>query len=291
MKAGKVTMSHYERIRDLSSYGTDKWLYAAIRAAGKETPGHTQMVLNALRKRTPRDLLRLFPPTKEYDGERWGMKDYFYTMDKVRGFGLDKPLGKHVESFLWDYMEPHLNAFLLNCELRHIGKPSWRAMSVLDEYRAPPLLSVASLCDEVNRPESFRPIYNLIFRQCEFMDGVYIGDDFKLDYNAFQKCKTILARYISNDWIEWAKEAFKNMGECRAISIERDYYLAALSAAETRRLQDHLTDTNEPELFEQVRDVRRAAGIKRWMQRRFQWLKHAWELRVLAYKVRRALGQ
>lgn len=286
-----MTMTHYERIRDLSSYGTDKWLYAAIRAATKEAPGHTQMALNALRKRTPRDVLRMFPPTKEYDGERWGMKDYFYTIEKARAFGLDKPLGKHVEAFLWDYMEPHLNMFLVNCELRHIGKPSWRAMSVLDEYRAPPLLSVTSLCDKVNRPESFVPVYNLIFRQDEAMDGVYIGADFKLDYNAFQKCKSILARYISNDWIEAAEEAFKAMGEYRAISIERDYSLAVLSATATRRLKAHLKETNEPELIERVCHARRVAGVWRRMQRQFQWWKRDWALRLLVYKVRKALEQ
>lgn len=53
---------------------------------------------------TTNELMQIFPIDKEYDGKRWGCKDYFFSMDALRAHGLDTPIGAAVDVLLWDYM-------------------------------------------------------------------------------------------------------------------------------------------------------------------------------------------
>ncbi|MDD9149230.1 hypothetical protein OYT88_11765 [Sporolactobacillus sp. CQH2019] len=63
------------------------------------------MVDEYLGQFTPREFMRVFPVDKEYDGEKYGSKDYFYTMNYLKSLDMDKPIGrKNLSSFLWDYM-------------------------------------------------------------------------------------------------------------------------------------------------------------------------------------------
>lgn len=70
-------------------------------------------VIRALGTVTPRELIAVFPPTKTYDGERFGCKDYFSTMEAVAEHGIDEPLGDGVFEFFWDYMNPHISDFVV----------------------------------------------------------------------------------------------------------------------------------------------------------------------------------
>jgi hypothetical protein len=38
---------------------------------------------------TPRELLRVFPIQKYYEGYKWEVKDYFSSIEYVNEFGLD----------------------------------------------------------------------------------------------------------------------------------------------------------------------------------------------------------
>ena len=64
---------------------------------------------------TPMELLRMYPVTKEYDGEKWGTKDYFYTMDKLKKLPANKPIGdaQDVACLLWDYQNWDLTFLFL----------------------------------------------------------------------------------------------------------------------------------------------------------------------------------
>lgn len=72
-------------------------------------------VMDAIGRLTPQKLLQLYPVTKEYDGERWDCKDYFYTMDKLKQWPPDKPIGtaQEVARLLWDYQNKDLEIMLL----------------------------------------------------------------------------------------------------------------------------------------------------------------------------------
>lgn len=61
---------------------------------------------------TPRELMSMFPITKEYDGEKWDCKDYFFTVKKLKDFDMDSPLGDEgLENFLWSYWNDDLFSF------------------------------------------------------------------------------------------------------------------------------------------------------------------------------------
>lgn len=67
----------------------------------------------ALSLLTPREFLATFPPDKQYDGERYGEKDYFTTMEAVSSYPQDVPIGKDIMYFLSDYMNEDINIFVI----------------------------------------------------------------------------------------------------------------------------------------------------------------------------------
>lgn len=73
-----------------------------------------------------KNLITTFPVKKEFDGEKWGCKDYLYTMDILSKMDMDKPIGRdNIADLLWDYE---------NDDLRHAYVEFTCAMSVI--YRS-----------------------------------------------------------------------------------------------------------------------------------------------------------
>ncbi|MFD1179660.1 hypothetical protein ACFQ3W_25635 [Paenibacillus puldeungensis] len=62
---------------------------------------HT-LIFDLIGLMTPRQLMTLFPIDKDYDGDKYQTKDYFYTMDVCIKHGLDTKIGDAFD-FLWDY--------------------------------------------------------------------------------------------------------------------------------------------------------------------------------------------
>lgn len=60
---------------------------------------------------TPRELLTVFPIDKEYDGEKYEMKDYFYTRKFIEEFGMDRVIGEKMVEFHWDYRNREITRF------------------------------------------------------------------------------------------------------------------------------------------------------------------------------------
>ena len=93
-------------------------LYAAIRYLPHEKDQPVSMsewlaVCRLISRQTPRQFVRLFPISKEYDGQRYQSKDYFTTMQSIARHGWDTPIGDAVD-FLWDYVNPHTSAFVVS---------------------------------------------------------------------------------------------------------------------------------------------------------------------------------
>lgn len=63
---------------------------------------------------TPRELMRVFPIEKIYDGEKWSTKDYFSTIEALVQYNLDEPIGEEAYSFIGDYMNYMLFRFHTN---------------------------------------------------------------------------------------------------------------------------------------------------------------------------------
>lgn len=75
---------------------------------------------------TLRNFVTTFPIEKDFDGEKWECKDYFYTMEVLNEMNWDKPIGRdNISELLWDYQ---------NHELRHAYVEYTSAMS--DIYRS-----------------------------------------------------------------------------------------------------------------------------------------------------------
>ena len=87
-----------------------------MRTANKEI----KMVLDAIGRLTPQKLLQLYPVTKEYDGSDGTAKDYFYTMDRLKQWPPDKPIGtaQEVACLLWDYQNQDLEIMLFAVDER-----------------------------------------------------------------------------------------------------------------------------------------------------------------------------
>lgn len=70
-------------------------------------------IIDLFSKMTPNEIIRLFPPAKEYDGEKYGAKDWYTAMDAVKKAGSDKPIGDDVKTveFLGDTNNMFLRIF------------------------------------------------------------------------------------------------------------------------------------------------------------------------------------
>lgn len=62
---------------------------------------------------TPGEFQTIFPIDKEYDGEKYQTKDYFYTKDFIEKFGENKVIGNEVTEFLWEYQNRTTCKFLI----------------------------------------------------------------------------------------------------------------------------------------------------------------------------------
>lgn len=63
---------------------------------------------------TPREFMNIFPPRKNYDGDRWQMKDYFYTVNYLEMIGMDTPLGEKSFEFVMEYWNTDSMRFAVN---------------------------------------------------------------------------------------------------------------------------------------------------------------------------------
>lgn len=58
---------------------------------------------------TLRNFITTFPIEKYYKGDKWGEKDYFYTMEVLKDMDWNKPIGRdELSELLWDYMNDDL---------------------------------------------------------------------------------------------------------------------------------------------------------------------------------------
>lgn len=56
-----------------------------------------------------KNLVITFPVTKDFDGDKWGCKDYFFTMDVLSNMDWDKPIERDkMTDLLWDYQNNDL---------------------------------------------------------------------------------------------------------------------------------------------------------------------------------------
>lgn len=73
-----------------------------------------QIIHSFISNLTPRQFEAIFPIVKDYDGERYGTKDYFSTRKMIDEIGRDNPIGDNVGKFLFDYHNWNVTYFVVD---------------------------------------------------------------------------------------------------------------------------------------------------------------------------------
>ncbi len=72
------------------------------------------IIMGYLSELTPQELMIVFPITKKYDGHQYESKDYFTTIEDIKKYPVNEPIGRgNIFSLLWDYWNWDLNLFLV----------------------------------------------------------------------------------------------------------------------------------------------------------------------------------
>ena len=70
-------------------------------------------IFAAVQTMTPRELLEVFPLDKRFDGSKYEEKDYFFSMEFIENYGLDRRIENAFE-FLWEYWNADIYHFFMN---------------------------------------------------------------------------------------------------------------------------------------------------------------------------------
>lgn len=74
-----------------------------------------EMIKQNMALLTPAEFMNLFPLKKEYDGAKYGVKDYFTAREYIDKLDQDKPIGEGIDSFLWEYWNTDITMFNVRC--------------------------------------------------------------------------------------------------------------------------------------------------------------------------------
>lgn len=75
-----------------------------------------ELIKSMMATLTPKEFMQLFPIAKEYNGHKYEFKDYWYTINYLKQYDMDKPIGEDkITKFLWEYHNWELTDF--NIEL------------------------------------------------------------------------------------------------------------------------------------------------------------------------------
>lgn len=117
---------------------------------------------------TPNELITVFPIDKKYDGDKYEMKDYFYTIKELEKIGMNSFIAEHVDYLLWDYMNRDVERFVV------------KGMSVLsDIYKMETGYGILEKWAEDNNIQAYKLCKNETTKQ-EFLFNHKTGKSFSL---------------------------------------------------------------------------------------------------------------
>lgn len=74
-----------------------------------------RITTNMLSILTPTEFMNLFPITKVYDGKKYGLKDYYSTMEYIKTLPQDKPITpERINEFLMEYYNPDIEILMVD---------------------------------------------------------------------------------------------------------------------------------------------------------------------------------
>ncbi|KAA5806505.1 hypothetical protein [Thermoanaerobacterium thermosaccharolyticum] len=75
------------------------------------------IIIDLMATLTPKEFMIIFPIKKDYDGKKYGFKDYFYTMDYIKMLDVDSLIGDKIFDFLWEYTNDDITEFMVKLML------------------------------------------------------------------------------------------------------------------------------------------------------------------------------
>lgn len=91
----KIALFGVKFVNQLKNIDSHEGLLAKFKLIGE--------VKEVISELTPRELMTVFPISKEYKGKKHGTKDYFSTMKAVNEIGIDTKIGDDVSELLFEY--------------------------------------------------------------------------------------------------------------------------------------------------------------------------------------------
>lgn len=70
-------------------------------------------IKSLIAKLTPGEFINLFPIEKTFDGQKWGVKDFFYTKEYISSLEQEKPIGDKIDRFLMEYTNKDIEVFMV----------------------------------------------------------------------------------------------------------------------------------------------------------------------------------
>lgn len=278
----KINFSeHFSRIRSWEKPPSDRWLVAAVRSLDglsdridyEKNTGIIALVAYQFSRRTPRQIMYLFPLDKSYDGERWGCKDYFTSVEALKVFPMDKPIGKRLDEFLMGYASNTVRELwvalsMLNLDFRKLVRG--RTKRVLQRYAGMSAFDLHGVMEKWGSEKSFICVSNLMSRRFpDIWDHVWVQafGGTALDMTALSQIKGILVAYVGREPVE----EFFDWANCRAQIVECELNLALCANAsqfaygEAVKYFKQQGETDALERLNEIRGKYSLLGQFRWM--------------------------
>jgi len=83
---------------------------------------------------TPVEFVNVFPIDKDYDGYKYEMKDYFYTIDYMNSLDPDKPIGEEITKLLWEYQNFEITMFAIDAMSLMSDIRRYEQSSLMEEW-------------------------------------------------------------------------------------------------------------------------------------------------------------
>lgn len=116
VEGGPLELKDTQRLHQAVFYGVKAFANANPCDEGTDVKAYWDLInstVNLIALLTPREFMTIFPIDKDFDGERFEMKDYFYTMQIAKDVGLDTPI-INAFNFLWDYYNRDTRHFMVH---------------------------------------------------------------------------------------------------------------------------------------------------------------------------------
>lgn len=109
----KIVFSNVKYILAMEDYLNAKLEQNTVQFA-KVWFGLLDILFTLMGRMKLKNFVTTFPVTKDYDGETWRCKDYFTTMELLKQYDMDKPIGEDkMFTFLYDYQNEYLHRIMI----------------------------------------------------------------------------------------------------------------------------------------------------------------------------------